>query len=84
MASKTKDKVASLPGAAEDGSASDTFNDPLDVNRVNPDLLILNYQEDFKRPYSILLNKFNTIADHVSTTHPSNPIEFKILHVLYC
>lgn len=66
MVTKTKDKVATLPGASEDGGdVSDLFIDPLDVNHANPDLVVLNYEETFKRPYSILLNKFNTIADHV-------------------
>lgn len=66
MASRTKDKVATLPGASEDGGESDVVTDPLDINQANPALVVLNYQQDFKRPYSILLNKFNTISDHVS------------------
>lgn len=49
------------------------LSDPLDINTLDPNLLIYNfaisiddYAEQEKKSYSIVLNKFNSIKEHVS------------------
>ncbi len=40
--------------------------DPLDIKNMDEKLIVFDYETPFNLPYSIVLNKFNTVPDHVS------------------
>lgn len=44
---------------------SPSFVDPLDVKKLNPDLVVLKYDDVLGYDYTLALNKFNTLPDHV-------------------
>lgn len=44
---------------------SPSFVDPLDVKKLHPDLIALKYDEVLGYDYTLALNKFNTLPDHV-------------------
>lgn len=41
------------------------FSDPLDVKILNSDLVVVKYDEILGYDYTLALNKFNTLTDHV-------------------
>lgn len=42
-----------------------SFIDPLDVKKLNSDLVVVKYDEILGYDYTLALNKFNTLTDHV-------------------
>jgi hypothetical protein len=57
--------------AAARAAAKEQGGDPLSVATIDPALLVHSFAKDAQNggatiPYSILLNKFNTVKDHVS------------------
>lgn len=44
---------------------SSAFIDPLDVNKIDEKLVVLRYDEITGYDYTLALNKYNTLPDHV-------------------